>query len=71
MSDEKKREELKAQINEKLDELSIEELELISGGTSGESENETLQLLWDLLDPDKKNALAAALKKTLDEKQNG
>ncbi|WP_028236446.1 hypothetical protein [Pseudobutyrivibrio sp. MD2005] len=32
MSDEKRREELKAQINERLDMLSIEELEYISGG---------------------------------------
>lgn len=32
MSDEKRREELKAQINERLDMLSIEELEHISGG---------------------------------------
>ena len=32
MSDESKREELKARINEKLDELSIEDLEKVAGG---------------------------------------
>ena len=37
MSDEKKREELKAKINEQLDELSVDDLEQVSGG-SGDSE---------------------------------
>ena len=32
MSDEKRREELKAKINEQLDKLSIEELESVAGG---------------------------------------
>ena len=32
MSDEKRREELKAKINEQLDNLSIEDLEKIAGG---------------------------------------
>ena len=35
MSDEKRREELKAKINEQLDKLSIEELESIAGGEGG------------------------------------
>ena len=35
MSDEKRIEELKAQINEKLDMLSIEELEEVAGGYNG------------------------------------
>lgn len=32
MSDEKKREELKAKINDELDELSLEDLEKVAGG---------------------------------------
>ncbi|MBR1479123.1 MAG: C2H2-type zinc finger protein [Lachnospiraceae bacterium] len=32
MNDDKKREELKAKINEKLDQLSVEELEKFAGG---------------------------------------
>jgi hypothetical protein len=35
MGDEKRREELKAKINEQLDKLSIEELESIAGGEGG------------------------------------
>ena len=32
MSDDKRREELKARVNEKLEKLSIEELEKVAGG---------------------------------------
>ncbi|MBR1479121.1 MAG: hypothetical protein IJ608_14350 [Lachnospiraceae bacterium] len=32
MSDDKRREELKAEINEKLDQLSVEDLEKVAGG---------------------------------------
>ncbi|MBR1771856.1 MAG: hypothetical protein IJ747_07470 [Lachnospiraceae bacterium] len=32
MSDDNRKEELKAQINEKLDQLSVEELEQVAGG---------------------------------------
>jgi len=35
MSDEKRREELKAKINEQLDKFSIEDLERVAGGWNG------------------------------------
>ena len=43
MSDEKRREELKATINEQLDKLSLEDLERVAGGGA---ENNTWTCKW-------------------------